>query len=84
MGAGDRPVVGAGPYLQTPASRRECPFAEWKSAECRKSPNASDTMNFQAKTTTRTPSSLSHAFSTPVVRDLPSLSSVARGSAQTW
>ena len=37
-----------------------------------------------AKTTTRTPSSLSHAFSTPVVRDLPSLSSVARGSAQTW
>ena len=43
-----------------------------------------DTMNFQAKTTHRTPSSLSHAFSTPVVRELPSLPSAALGSAQTW
>jgi hypothetical protein len=29
-------------------------------------------MTFQAKTTHRTPSSLSHAFSTRVVRELPS------------
>ena len=43
-----------------------------------------DTMSFQAKTTHRTPSSLSHAFSTPVVRELPSLPSAALGSAQTW
>jgi hypothetical protein len=39
-----------------------------------------DTMNSQAKPTHRTPSSLSHAFSTRVVRELPSLASVA----QTW
>jgi hypothetical protein len=37
-------------------------------------------MSFQAKPTTRTPSSLSHAFSTPVVRELPSLAS----AAQAW
>jgi hypothetical protein len=43
-----------------------------------------DTMNSQAKLTPRNPSSLSHAFSTPVVRELPSLAGVARGSAQTW
>ena len=43
-----------------------------------------DTMSFQAKTTRRTPSSLSHAFSTPVVRELPSLPGAALGSAQTW
>jgi hypothetical protein len=43
-----------------------------------------DTMNFQAKTTHRTPSSLSHAFSTPVVRELPSFPSAALGSAQPW
>jgi hypothetical protein len=43
-----------------------------------------DTMNLQAKTTPRTPSSLSHAFSTPVVRELPSLPSAARVSAQPW
>jgi hypothetical protein len=43
-----------------------------------------DTMTFQAKTTHRTPSSLSHAFSTPVVRELPSLPSTARSSAQLW
>jgi hypothetical protein len=43
-----------------------------------------DTMNFQAKTTHRTPSSVSHAFSTPVVRELPSLPSAALGSAQPW
>jgi hypothetical protein len=41
-------------------------------------------MNFQAKNTHRTPSSLSHAFSTPVVRDLPSLPSAALSSAQAW
>jgi hypothetical protein len=41
-------------------------------------------MTFQAKTTQRTPSSLSHAFSTPVVRELPSLASPALSSAQTW
>ena len=41
-------------------------------------------MNFQAKTTHRTPSSLSHALSTRVVRELPSLPSAALGSAQTW
>jgi len=41
-------------------------------------------MNFQAKTTHRTPSSLSHAFSTRVVRELPSLPSAALGSAQPW
>jgi hypothetical protein len=42
-------------------------------------------MNSQAKLTPRTPSSLSHAFSTRVVRELPSsLAGVARGSAQTW
>jgi hypothetical protein len=41
-------------------------------------------MTFQAKTTHRTPSPLSHAFSTPVVRELPSLPSAALGSAQTW
>jgi hypothetical protein len=41
-------------------------------------------MTFQATTTHRTPSSLSHAFSTPVVRELPSLPSAALGSAQTW
>jgi hypothetical protein len=39
-----------------------------------------DTMNSQAKLTHRTPSSLSHPFSTPVVRELPSITSVA----QTW
>jgi hypothetical protein len=39
-----------------------------------------DTMNPQAKLTPRTPSSLSHAFNTPVVRELPSLA----GVAQTW
>jgi hypothetical protein len=43
-----------------------------------------DMMNSQAKLTPRTPSSLSHAFSTRVVRELPSLASVAQGSAQTW
>ena len=43
-----------------------------------------DTMNFQAKLTHRTPSSLSHAFTTPVVRELPSLPSPALGSAQVW
>jgi hypothetical protein len=43
-----------------------------------------DTMNSQAKLTHRTPSSLSHAFTTPVVRELPSLASVLRGPAQTW
>jgi hypothetical protein len=43
-----------------------------------------DTMNSQAKLTHRTPSSLSHAFSTRVVREQPSLASVAHGSAQTW
>ncbi len=43
-----------------------------------------DTMSFQAKTTHRTPSSLSHAFSTPVVRELPSLPSAALASAQSW
>lgn len=43
-----------------------------------------DTMNSQAKLMNRTPSSLSHAFSTRVVRELPSLASVAHGSAQTW
>lgn len=41
-------------------------------------------MSFQAKTTHRTPSSLSHAFSTPVVRELPSLPSAARSSAHSW
>jgi hypothetical protein len=41
-------------------------------------------MTFQANTTHRTPSSLPHAFSTPVVRELPSLPSAALGSAQTW
>jgi hypothetical protein len=35
-------------------------------------------MSFQAKTTHRTPSSLSHAFSTAVVRELPSLPSSRR------
>jgi hypothetical protein len=39
-----------------------------------------DTMSFKAKTTHRTPSSLSHAFSTPVVRELPSLA----GSVRSW
>jgi hypothetical protein len=39
-----------------------------------------DTMNLQAKPTHRTPSSLPHAFNIPVVRELPSLPSVA----QTW
>jgi hypothetical protein len=43
-----------------------------------------DTMSFQAKTTHLTPSSLAHAFSTPVVRELPSFPSAALGSAQTW
>jgi hypothetical protein len=43
-----------------------------------------DTITLQAKITHRTPSSLSHAFSTPVVRELPSLPSAALGSAQTW
>jgi hypothetical protein len=41
-------------------------------------------MSFQAKTTRRTLSSLSHAFSTPVVRELPSLPSAALRSAQPW
>jgi hypothetical protein len=43
-----------------------------------------DTMTFQAKTTHRTPSSLSHAFSIPVVRELPSLPSAALQSAHAW
>jgi hypothetical protein len=43
-----------------------------------------DTMTSQAKITHRTPSSLSHAFSTPVVRELPSLTGSALSSAQTW
>jgi len=37
-------------------------------------------MSFQAKITRRTPSLLSHAFNTPVVRELPSLSS----ASQAW
>ena len=41
-------------------------------------------MNFQAKHTHRTPSSLSHAFSTPVVRGLPSLPNSATSTAQSW
>jgi hypothetical protein len=41
-------------------------------------------MTFQAKPTHRTPSSVSDAFSTLVVRELPSLPSAALGSAQTW
>jgi hypothetical protein len=43
-----------------------------------KSPQHNDTMSFQAKTTHRTPSSLSHAFSTAVVRDLPSFAGSKR------
>ena len=49
-----------------------------------KVPNGTTAMSFQAKTTPRTPSSPPHAFSTPVVRELPSLPSAALGSAQTW
>jgi hypothetical protein len=41
-------------------------------------------MSFQAKTTHRTPSSISHAFSTPVVRELPSLAGPAPRSALRW
>lgn len=41
-------------------------------------------MTFQAKTTHRTSSPLSHAYILPVVRELPSLPSAAFGSAQTW
>ena len=41
-------------------------------------------MNFHAKTTHRNPSSISHAFGTPVVRDLPSFPKPALGSAQAW
>ena len=40
-------------------------------------------MTSQAKTSHRT-SPLSHAYSFPVVRELPSLPSAALGSAQTW
>jgi hypothetical protein len=75
---------GAGPYSRTPASLRESALAEWDSSWCQTVTELNDTMNLQAKLTHRTPSSLSHAFSTPVVRELPSLPSVARGLAQTW
>lgn len=40
-------------------------------------------MTSQAMTPHRT-SPLPHAFSIPVVRELPSLPSAALGSAQTW
>jgi hypothetical protein len=43
-----------------------------------------DTMSFQAKITHRILPSVSHAFSTAVVRELPSLPKVALGSEQTW
>ena len=40
-------------------------------------------MTSQAMTPHRT-SPLSHAYSVPVVRELPSLPSAALGSSQTW
>ena len=40
-------------------------------------------MTFQAANTHRTPSSLSHAFTLPVVRELPSLPASAL-TTQTW
>ncbi len=42
-----------------------------------------DTITSQAMTPHRTPS-LSHAYTLPVVRELPPLTSAAQGSAQTW
>jgi hypothetical protein len=45
-------------------------------------PQGNDTMTSQA--TTHRTSSLPHAYILPVVRELPSLSSPALGSAQTW
>jgi hypothetical protein len=58
-----------------PPRARTCRMGEFPLSEVTE---RNDTMSFQAKTTHRTPSSLSHAFSTPVVRELPSLASSVR------
>src|SRR3954447_16368715 len=71
------------PHLQTPASRLNAALAECESPCCRHHLEGNDTMTSQAMTPHRT-SPLSHAYSFPVVRELPSLPSAALGSAQTW
>jgi hypothetical protein len=95
-GRAEQPLVAAGrrrygwphpsarrPHLQTPASRLKAALAAWQSSCCRHHIEGNDTMTSQAMTPHRT-SPLSHAFSFPVVRELPSLPSAALGSAQTW
>jgi hypothetical protein len=71
------------PYLQTPGCTLRQPRAEWESSPCRHHLPRPATRTSQAMTSHRT-SSLSHAYTLPVVRELPPVASAAPSNAQTW